>query len=52
MLCGKLGMTMHGGEFAFAYWHLAWICEVHEEVGAPMAEHIETKCDEVSGKFK
>ena len=37
---------MHGGEFAFAYQHLAWVCEVHEEVGALMAEHIETKRDE------
>ena len=42
-------MTVHGGEFAFACQHPAWVCEVHEEVGAPMAEDIKTKRDEVSG---
>ena len=36
---------MRGGEFAFAYWHPAWVCEVHEEVGAPMAKNIETNRD-------
>ena len=46
-LCCEPGTTMHGGEFA--YWHPAWVCEVYEEVGPPMAEHIETKHDEVSG---
>ena len=49
---GELGMTAHGGEFAFAYRYLAWVCEVHQEVRAPMAEHIETKRDEVSGMLK
>ena len=43
---------MYGGEFASAYWHPAWVCEVHEVVGALMTEHIETKCDEVSGTSK
>ena len=45
-------MTVRNGEFAFAYWHPAWVCKVHEEVGALMAEHIETKRDEVSGMPK
>ena len=45
-------MTVRGGEFAFAYRHPAWVCKVHEEVGAPMAEHIKTKGDEVSGISK
>ena len=52
MLRGEPGTTVRGGEFAFAYLHLAWVCEVHEEVGAPMAEYIETKRDEVSGMSK
>ena len=52
MLRGEPGTTVRGGEFAFAYRHPAWVCEVHEEVGAPMAEHIETKRDEVSGMSK
>ena len=43
-------MTMRCGEFTFAYWHPAWVCEVHEEVGAPMDKHIETKRDEVRGR--
>ena len=40
---------MHGGEYAFAYRHVAWVCEVHVEVVALMAEHIKTKREEVSG---
>ena len=43
---------MSGGEFPFAYQHLAWVCEVHEKVGVQMAEHIETKHDEVSRMSK
>ena len=43
---------MHGRESAFAYQHPAWVCQVYGEVGAPMAEHIETKHDEVSGTIK
>ena len=42
-------MTVRDGEFAFAYRHPTWVCEIYEEVGAPMAEHIKTKHDEVSG---
>ena len=45
-------MIVCGGEFAFTYKHPAWICEVHKEVGALIAKHIETKCDEVSGASK
>ena len=26
-LRGEPGMTVRGGEFAFAYWHPAWVCE-------------------------
>ena len=52
MLGGKPGTSAHGGEFAFTYQHPAWVCEVHEEVGAPMAKHIKTKHDEVSGMSK
>ena len=52
MLHGEFGMTVCGGEFAFAYQHPAWVCEVHEEMGAPMAEHIKTKRDEVIGTSK
>ena len=52
MLHGKLGTPMHGGEFAFVHRRLAWVSEVHEEVGAPIAKHIKTKCDEVSGTSK
>ena len=52
MLLGELGTTVRGGEFAFAYWHPAWVCEVYKEVGALMTEYIETKCDEVSGMSK
>ena len=52
MLRGKLGMTVQGGEFVFAYWHPVCVCEVHEEVGTPMAKHIKTKHDEVSGMSK
>ena len=43
---------VRGGEFAFAYQHPAWVCEVHEEVGALMAKYIDTKCVEVSGTSK
>ena len=49
---GEPGITVRGGEFAFAYQHPAWVCEVHEEVGAPMAEHIKTKRDEIGGMLK
>ena len=45
-------MTVCGGEFAFAYRHPAYVCEVHEEVGALIAKHIETNHDEVSGLSK
>ena len=43
---------MSGGESAFVYQHQGRVCEVHEEVGAPMAKHIETKRDEVIGSSK
>ena len=43
---------MHGGESAFAYRHLAWVCEVHEEVGVPITKYIETKSDKDSGMSK
>ena len=49
---GEPGTTVHGGEFAFAYQHPAWVSKVHEEVGALMAKHIETKHEEVSGMSK
>ena len=52
MLRGKPSTTMRGREFAFAYQHPAQVCEVYEEVGAPMAENIETKRDEISGMSK
>ena len=45
-------MIVRCGESAFAYWQPARFSEVHEEVGAPMAKHIETKHDEVSGRSK
>ena len=45
-------MTVHGGEFASAYWHPARVCEVHEEMGALMAKHMEKKRYEVSGTSK
>ena len=48
MLCGEPHATVHGGGFPFAYLHPAWVCGVYEELGAPMAEHIETKRDELS----
>ena len=48
MLHGEPSTTVHGGEFAFAYQHPDWVCDVHEEVGAPMAKHFETKDDEAS----
>ena len=51
-MSGKPDTTVHSGEFAFAYQHPAWVCEVHEEVGALMAENTKTKHDEVSGMSK
>ena len=48
----EFGMIVCGGEFAFAYQHPAWVCEVHKEVGALMAKYIETKHDDVSGTSK
>ena len=52
MLRGEPRAIVHGGEFAFAYRHPGKVCEVHEEVGAPIAKHIKTKCDEVSRSVK
>ena len=36
MLPGEPNATVHYGEFAFSYQHLAGGCEVHEEVGVLM----------------
>ena len=52
MLHGGPQMAMRSGEYVFAYWHPCRVCEVHEEVGVPMAKHIEIKHDEVSGSSK
>ena len=49
---GELGTTVCSGEFTFAYQHPTWVCEVHEEAGAPTAENTEAKHDEVSGMSK
>ena len=43
---------MRCGESAFAYRQRARFSKLHEEVGALMAKHIETKRDEVSGMSK
>ena len=52
MLRGEPRTIVRCGESAFAYRQPARFFEVHEEVGAPMAKHIETKRDEVSGRSK
>ena len=44
-LCAVENLPLHIGT-------RSWVCEVHEEVGTPMAEHIRTKRDEVSGTSK